>query len=188
MYISKTAQRGGDFGSFGNRSGLTIVEFLIAITIAFVVMAAIGGFTVFTARSFGAMANYMELDKNSRNALDRLTQIVREADGITDYDQHSITLSYHSEPLSFDYSPDTKKLVMTDTNSTTRTLLEDCDFLDFQVFQRNSVSGTYDQYPATVDESAAKLVQVSWICSRRLIGNLLNTESVQSAKIVIRKQ
>jgi hypothetical protein len=77
---------------------------------------------------------------------------------------------------------------MTDTNNTTTVLLKDCDFLDFQVFQRNSVNGTYDQYPATLDDTAVKLVQVSWVCSRRLIGNLLNTESVQSAKIVIRKQ
>jgi Tfp pilus assembly protein PilW len=188
MFIIK-AQPSRRPGAPGNRqNGLTIVEFLIAITIGFVAMAGISTFASFTARSFGAMANYMELDKNSRNALDRLTQVVREADGVTEYAQHSIVLSYHSQRLSFDYSPESKQLTMTDTNNTTRTLLDDCDYLDFQVFQRNTLSGTYDQYPAAADESDAKLVQVSWICSRRLVGNLLNTESVQSAKIVIRKQ
>jgi Tfp pilus assembly protein PilW len=188
MFITEVPAVPRHGASRGANRGFTIVEFLVALTVAFIALAGIGAFTIFTARSFGAMSNYMELDKNSRNALDRMTQIVREADGVTDYSQHSIVLSYHSQRLSFDYSPDTKKLVLTETNNTTRTLLEDCDYLDFEVFQRNSVSGTYDQYPAAVDESAAKLVQVSWICSRRLIGNLLNTESVQSAKIVIRKQ
>jgi hypothetical protein len=77
---------------------------------------------------------------------------------------------------------------MTETNGTKRTLLDHCDFLDFQIFQRNRVGGSYDQYPVTINESAAKIVQVSWICSRSLIGSLINSESVQSAKIVIRKQ
>lgn len=172
----------------GRSRGFTIVEFLVALGVGFIALAAISALSVYTARSFAAMGNYMELDKNSRTALDRLTQIVREADGVLSYDQHAIELSYHGDTLSFNYSPGRKVLSMTGTNDTVTTLLTDCDFLDFQVFQRNNVAGTYEQYPATVDESAAKIVQVSWICSRRLIGNLLNTESVQSAKIVIRKQ
>jgi hypothetical protein len=36
--------------------------------------------------------------------------------------------------------------------------------------------------------SAAKLIQVSWICSRDILEARFNTESVQSAKIVIRNQ
>jgi hypothetical protein len=35
---------------------------------------------------------------------------------------------------------------------------------------------------------AAKLVQVTWVCSRSILGKKVNTESVQSAKVVIRKQ
>lgn len=170
------------------RAGFTMIELLVAVSVAFVALAGIGALSVFTARSFAAMGNYMELDKASRNALDRMTQIIREADGVSSYDSHAIELSYSGMPLSFTYSPGAKRLTMTNTNGVQTTLLKDCDFLDFQVFQRNSVPGSYDQYPATVDESAAKLVQVSWICSKSLIGNLLNTESVQSAKIVIRKQ
>ena len=169
-------------------SGFTITEFLVATTIGFFALAGVAALSVYTARSFAAMGNYMELDKNSRNALDKMTQLIREADGVLDYSQSSVKLSYHSQPLSFDYSPTAKTLTLTQTNGVKTTLLTDCNFLDFQVFQRNSVAGTYDQYPVTVDETAAKIVQVSWICSRHLVGNLLNTESVQSAKIVIRKQ
>ena len=106
----------------------------------------------------------MELDKNSRNALDRLTQVTREADGVMDWNSHSVVLSYHKQQLSFDYSPDTQLLTMTDTNNVKSTLLDNCTFLDFQIFQRNSVGGSYDQYPVTLNESAAKIVQVSWIC------------------------
>lgn len=165
-----------------------MVEFLIATTIGMISLSGAAALSVYTARSFAAMGNYMELDKNSRNALDRLTQVIREADGVLTYDSHSVSVSYHGLPTSFDYSPGAQTLSVTDTSGVKTTLLTDCTFLDFQIFQRNSVAGSYDQYPVTSDEAVAKIVQVSWICSRHLVGNLLNTESVQSAKIVIRKQ
>jgi hypothetical protein len=49
------------------------------------------------------------------------------------------------------------------------------------------MNGSYDQYP-TASASTCKLVQLDWICSRPIIGTQKNTESVQSAKVVIRKQ
>ena len=172
------------------RSGaaFSVVEFLIALGIGFLALAGSAALSVYTARSFAAMGNYMELDKNSRSALDRMTQLVRESDGVISYSQHDLHLSYHGTNLSFIYSPDAKTLNLINTNGTTERLLDDCTFFDFQIFQRNSIAGTYDQYPATVDETAAKIVQVSWICTKTLIGSLINSESVQSAKIVIRKQ
>ncbi len=171
-----------------HQAGLSMLELVIAMSVGFLALTAVSMLSVYTIRSFTAISNYMELDKSSRNAPDRLTQITREADGVLDWNSHSVVLSYHTKPMSFDYSPDTQLLQMTDTNGVKTTLLENCNFLDFQIFQRNSVGGSYDQYPDTINESAAKIVQVSWICSRSLIGTLINSESVQSAKIVIRKQ
>ena len=109
--------------------------------------------------------------------------------GVIVYTSRSFAaLGYHSLPLSFTYTPGDKRLTLTDTNGAQRALLEGCDYLDFQIFQRTSIAGVYDQYPVTADEAAAKIVQISWVCSRSLIANLINSESVQSAKIVIRKQ
>lgn len=168
--------------------GATILELMVTTAAGSLALGSVGALSVYTARSFAAMGNYMELDKNSRNALDRMTQIVREADGVTEFDNHTVKLSYHGMPLEFNYSSAAKTLTMVDTNGSTRVLLRDCDYLKFEAFQRNSVAGTYDQYPASTDVNATKLVQVSWICSRSVLGKLMNTESVQSAKIVIRKQ
>ncbi len=169
-------------------SGFTIVEFLVATVIGFMAVGGLTALSIYTARSFSAIGNYMELDRNSRNALDKMTQIIREADGVLSYDAHAVQVSFHGSPLSFTYNTNGKTLSLIDTNGIGTVLLTDCTFLDFQVFQRNSVAGSYDQYPVTLDQSAAKIVQVSWICSRYLIGSLFNTESVQSAKVVIRKQ
>src|SRR5262249_42866243 len=111
-----------------------------------------------------------------------------QADGVLDYSTNYLVLSVQAQRVSFNYSSGSKEVSMTDTNGTTKILLKGCDFLKFEVFQRNPVGGSYDQYAVNGDDSVAKMVQVSWICSRHLLGALLNTESVQSAKIVIRKQ
>ena len=167
---------------------MTLIEILVAFFIGTLVFTSLILLGMHTSRSFAALGNYMELDKNSRNALDRMTQIIRESDGLLDWSNHQVTLSYHTKPLSFTYSPTARTLTMTGTNGVQTTLLDGCDFLDFQVFQRTSMAGVYDQYPITSDEAVAKIVQISWVCSRTLIGSLINSESVQSAKIVIRKQ
>ena len=39
-----------------------------------------------------------------------------------------------------------------------------------------------------VDRTNCKLIAVSWVCSRTILGSKMNTESVQTAKIIIRKQ
>jgi hypothetical protein len=65
-------------------------------------------------------------------------------------------------------------------------LLQGCTFLQFSIYQRNPKQGQYDQYPTAV-AGTCKLVQLSWVCARPILGGQ-NTESVQSAKVVIRKQ
>ena len=49
------------------------------------------------------------------------------------------------------------------------------------------IGGSYDVYPAGTI-ATAKVIDVSWVCSRTLFGRKENTESVQTARIVIRKQ
>ena len=36
--------------------------------------------------------------------------------------------------------------------------------------------------------TGAKLIKLNWTCSRTILGQAVNTESVQTAKIVMRKQ
>ncbi|MGV3772429.1 MAG: PilW family protein [Verrucomicrobiales bacterium] len=169
------------------QAGLTLVELMMAIGIGSVALTGLSFLSVHTARSFAAMANYADLDRASRKALDSLTKIVRESDGLLEYDSNQLVLSYQGKEVTFLYNPSAKTLTFND-GASTRTLLTGCNFLKFEIFQRNSVEGSYDQYPSTLDDSAAKIVQVSWICSKTVLGKLINSESVQSAKIVIRKQ
>jgi len=90
--------------------------------------------------------------------------------------------------LIYDYSPTAQTLTRT-LGARSSVLLSNCTSLQFSIFQRNPIGGSYDQYP--VDDPSrpdlCKLVQLTWVCQRSVMGRIANTESVQSAKVVMRK-
>lgn len=161
---------------------------MMATGLSSILLTAAGSLAVHTARSYAAIGNYAQLDEDSRRALDLLTRVARESDGVLEYTSHRLVLSYAAADVTFDYSPESKTLTYTDTNNVDQVLLEGCDYLNFEIFQRNCIGGSYEQHAATLTNSEAKLIRVAWVCSRTLIDQLLNTESVQSAKIVLRNQ
>jgi Tfp pilus assembly protein PilW len=170
------------------RLGVTTVELMIGIAVGGILMAALGQLTLFTGRSVAALANYTDLDKYSRNALDQMTSKIRQADELVSFETNKLVFSYAgTNTLTYTYSAANRTLTER-IGTTERTLLKGCTMLEFSIFQRNTAAGTYDQFPATMTDSAAKLIQVSWVCSRDILNTQFNTESVQSAKIVIRNQ
>src|SRR3954469_14111393 len=72
---------------FHNRkkiAALSLLEVMIAVAISAILVTTIMALTGYTARSFAAISNYVTLDRGSRHALDRLSKMVREADGVMD--------------------------------------------------------------------------------------------------------
>src|SRR6266513_6012567 len=65
------------------RSGMTLVELLIAIGISGVIFVAVGMMIFFSGRSYAALANYVDLDNRSRGALDRMSKEIRQVDCVT---------------------------------------------------------------------------------------------------------
>jgi prepilin-type N-terminal cleavage/methylation domain-containing protein len=169
------------------RRGFTLPELLIAIAIGGVVLTAVAALSFYTARSFAAISNYVELDQASRQTLDRMSQKIRQADRLLAFAPNELTFLYEGEELTYSYSADDRTLTET-FDDASKVLLTECDSLIFEIFQRNPVNGAYEQFPATMTNNTAKLIQVTWTCSRLILGQKVNTESVQSAKIVIRKQ
>jgi hypothetical protein len=173
---------------------MTLVEVMVATVLGGLVIAAVMALTFFSARSFAALTNYVDLDNFSRNALDTMSREIRQADRLVSGDDHNLVFQ-HTNPtngtaftVSYLYDPDTKQLVRRQQGVTEqKLLLQECDFLRFSLYQRNPIGWSYDQYP-TANPDTCKLVQLSWICSRNILGKKANTESVQSAKVVIRKQ
>lgn len=168
-------------------SAFTLVEVMVAVGISTIIFLAMGSLSLYSGRSFAALANYAELDNASRNTLDTMTRDIRQTEALTAFSSTSLTFrDFDSNTLRYVYNPDQRTLTRMKLNEVV-VLLNECDSLNFAIFQRNPVGGTYDQYP-TATPGTCKLIHVSWVCSRTIFGARVNTESVQTAKIVIRKQ
>jgi type II secretory pathway pseudopilin PulG len=167
------------------QAAFTLVEVMVASVLATLVLLVVVMLSWYSGRSFAAIANYVTLDQTSQFALDKMSREVREARRLTGYTTNSLTLlDVDNNLLQFVYDPETRTLVRV-SGGQTNILLTGCDVLQFSKYQRNSISNTFDAYdPAYVTNT--KLIQVSWVCSRNILGAKANTESVQSAKIVLR--
>jgi hypothetical protein len=165
------------------------MELLFAVGIGSVVLVGLAALMFYTGRSFAALANYVDLDTYSRNALDTMSREIRQTRRLVSGTATRLEFEdFDGRPLVYNYSSSTRLLTRTrDGVTDAEPLLKECNFLRFSMFQRNPINGQYDQYP-TADPDQCKLVQLRWVCSRDLISSRWNTESVQSAKIVIRKQ
>lgn len=166
---------------------MALMEAMFAIGITAILIAAICSIALFSGRSFAALFNYVDLDDSNRIAMDYLTRDVRQCNRFLAYATNTVIMEdFDGSFLYYYYSPSSRTLTRY-KNGASKVLLRECDRLNFSFGQRNSVEGSYDVYPAASADTA-KLVNVSWSCSRSLFGNKENTESVQTARIVIRKQ
>jgi prepilin-type N-terminal cleavage/methylation domain-containing protein len=183
-----------------SRGGFTLVEVLIASGIGTLVLAGVLGFYLFAGRSFSAMENYVQLDLKSRTALDTMSRDIREANrcstnGFTSSDLTLLmTDPATGQPYTVNYSYNNAAGTVTRTDTRaggarTILLLNDCTSFAFSYFQRNPANGAWAAFPndpGRADE--CKLVQIDWTCARSVLGTLINSESMESARVVIRKK
>ena len=171
--------------------GYTLIETIVAVAVFGIAGVALASAFLFSIKSFAAMGNYAALDQANRQAMDLLTREIRQAKQVTAYSTNSITI-VNGDTLTVTYlfHPQTKQLIRSASDGTSKALLNDCNLINFNLFQRNPVNGTYDIYPTATEnwQQTVKVVQLSWRTSRTLFNGLAQTENVQTARIVIRKQ
>jgi type II secretory pathway pseudopilin PulG len=192
-------------GNKAGCTGMTLVELLMAVGISGMVFAAVGILIFFSGRSYAALANYVDLDNRSRGALDRMSKEIRQVDCISDAASATLPTGQvvtnklvlsgtetdgSAYTLTYDYDPTAQTLLRTKAGGSypgTNTLLTGCTYLNFGMFQRVPKTNSYDLFKAP-DLATCKVVQFDWICSRKIFNKTANTESIQSAKVVIRKK
>jgi Tfp pilus assembly protein PilW len=169
------------------RAGMTLVEMLMGIGVSTLVLLAVVLFSLYSGKSLAAMWNYVDLDQRSQMALDRITIEARQTTGLLDYRTDRLIFSdADGVALTYEYSPVDKTLTRMKGGSS-EVLLSECDDLRFSIYQRNPSNAVYDYFP-TASATNCKLINVTWTCSRRILGARMNTESIQTAKVVIRKK
>jgi hypothetical protein len=155
--------------------------------LASLLFAALAAVYLYSARSFVDLGNYMEMDGNARQALDVMSADIRQADGISAYSTNGLTLKVGTNELAYSFDAGQRR-VNRRFASVTRPLLTDCDDVRYDVFDRNPTNGVYDYYPESTGATNCKLVQVTVLCTRSIFGHKANSTTLQTAKIVIRKQ
>ena len=185
-------------GAERGKAGYSLLEFTVAFGLGFVVLAAVGSMTLYASRSELAVANYADLDSKSRYALDVMNREIRDAELVTGFQTNtwiSFTNPLAATGVSLVYNSTNRTVSLTKTGQAPKVLLTECDKWTFGLYQRTlSISPTNMSFiPATntsgtIDPSLCKLVSVAWRCSRSILGQKVNTESVQAAQIVLRNK
>jgi hypothetical protein len=148
------------------------------------VFGAVATLWMFSARSFVALGNYGDLDAASRNALDTMSRDIRQTRALTNFINTKLIFDdYDNTPLTYVYDSGAGTLTK-QKNGANTVLLKQCDYLNFDISQRNPSANF--TFVSTSNLTEVKLIDVSWRCSRQIMGSKVNTESVQTAKIVIR--
>src|SRR5258705_8619335 len=145
------------------------------------------------------------MDNRRRGALDRMSKEIRQVDCVT----NSATATLPSGQvvtsklvlsgtetdgsaytITYDYNPTSETLVRTKDGGSypgTTTLLTGCTYLNFGMYQRVPKTNSFEQFDAA-NLATCKVAQLDWVCSRKILNKTANTETIESAKVVIRKK
>ncbi len=176
--------------------GTTLVELLVAIGIGAVVLTVVAMLFMTGMRSFAGLGNYAALSGQSRLSMDLMSRDMREASGIiaaqTNGTEVILQLTNSLRGLTITYVWDSSTGVLTSSktdsggNTTIRTNLTGCDQWYFTFYQRTPQSN-WTYYTAN-NQSMCKLINMSWKCSRKILGRKIDTEDVTTAEIVLRNK
>lgn len=165
---------------------MTLSEVVVAMGVAGIVLLSLGGLYLYSTRSFVTLKNHLDLDSASSRAMDRIGKEIRQADCLLAFATNSMTFLRGESKFRYVYVPSERALKREDTKGTV-TLMEDCDSMRFEMFQRKPLTGGQGFYPATSADEC-KVVQVSWFATKQTGKSSPNASSLRSAQIVIRNQ
>ena len=177
----------------------TLTELLVAVALGTLLMAVIIIMNMFGLRSFAALGNYADMDRNSQIALDTITREIRQCTALVSFTNTSsiaylnFTNAFQNYAFSITYDPNARTLSLAKSGQFAEINLTECDSWSFNLYQRTPLitSTNMSFYLATnangvMDPTFCKLVNMTWKCSRTILGAKANTESVQTAQIVLR--
>jgi Tfp pilus assembly protein PilW len=179
-------------------TGFTLVEMMVALGVGTAVVGSLVTLSITTSWNYTATANYVQMDDQSRTALDKIGKEIRNSTALLSFTSGSaqtlvFTNANASDSMMLSYNHG--MLRMSKPGQATVTLLTGCDSFSFSLFNRVPlVNGTAFTFYAstnaagTVDPTITKVVNMTWKCSRSILGSKLNTEIVQTAQIVLRNK
>ena len=179
------------------RQAWTLVEMMVAVGIFSLSGMALMGCYIFSVKSMASMCSYALLDASNRQAMDQLTREIRQASKVKNYTTNSITILTANDDgstgpeVTYSFSPSTKRMLRFNaSDGTSTTLLDNCSLLSFQLYTRCPSNGVFGIFPVAANnwQQTVKVLQLTWKTSILQPSGIANSENVQTARIVIRKQ
>jgi hypothetical protein len=167
---------------------------MVCVVLGMLLMCCILALLMYTANCFFMMGNYVALDGQSRNAADVMGREIRDSSALLAFGTNSpaylqFTNATSGSTVTFTYYTSNGTLVFAKTGQAAQTLLTNCNYWTFSLFNRApSISSTNITFYAATNSTVCKLVDLSWECSRQVRGSKINTESVQTAQIMLRNK
>jgi type II secretory pathway pseudopilin PulG len=175
--------------------GWTLMEMMVATGVFSISGLALATIFLFCIRSFAAMTNYATLDKCNRHAMDTVTAELRQAQKVLNYSSNATSTSLtiiNGDGVNVTYGFDSTKQMFTRNDGSSSVLLTNCNLVSFGLFVRPPASNSFDMYPVNTGsnwQQQVKTVQLTWKTSMSICPTAqINSEDVQTACIVIRKQ
>jgi type II secretory pathway component PulJ len=172
-----------------SQAAFTLPELYVSSALGTLVLISMSAVFLFMNRSLNGAANYEELNRQSRQALDLMSRDIRQAACLTNFTPTSLTFTNQDGTL-LNYTWDGSNY-LTYTNGTLGQggiILSNCLSLKFDIYLHTPVLGTTMTFaPAGATNCMlAKVIVVNWICCRTNYSIQTDSESVQTAKIVLR--
>jgi hypothetical protein len=184
-------------GSRG-KLGMSLVEMAVAVGVGSIVLVLVGLLALYGLRSFAVMGNYADLEEKSRLAMDKISRDLRQTTGVLRYkvtpDSKTLVLTnaLAATAITYVWDADTHRLTSEENGESPVVRLTDCESWNASFFQdRPQPSVTLPFLPATngvgkLDLELARIITLSWTCSRTVPGMKATTDSAQSLQVVLR--
>lgn len=182
-------------------SGFTFIEMLVSIGLGVVVVGVVSSLAIVTSWNFVATSNYVQLDNQSRNALDLISREIRNSTKLLAFSTNNpqyllLTNAIDAKSATITFNSESNTVTLARSGFPTATLLTGCDSFSFSLFNRYPIAtnNTFSFYQSTnflngsLDPTFTKVINMTWKCSRTILGSKLNTEIVQTAQVVLRNK
>ncbi len=178
------------------RTGWSLVEMMVAVGIFSIVGMALMGTYIFSVKSMASLTAYALLDAKNRQAMDLLTREIRQSQNVLAYSTNSVTILTANDDgstsrVKYVFDPSAKQMLRLNLqDGTSKVLLDNCSLLNFQLFTRCPSNAVFGSFPVAVNDwsNTVKVLQLTWKTSITQPSGIANSENVQTARIVIRKQ
>jgi Tfp pilus assembly protein PilV len=194
-------QRENPFHTGRSRSGsngFSLVELAVTLGIGSIVLVVLGMLSFYGLQSFFVMGNCAALDDKSRLASNQITREMRQATRVVRYDVKPegkllvLTNSLEGYSVEYFWDAETRTVSCNKTDQSPSICLSDCDVWNASFFQNFPVASMSSPYLSatngvgTLDLNQARIVSLSWKCSRPVAVSKTRTESAHTFRVALR--